>query len=435
MPEKKKETAGSERRRRGKPRVAILHYSGTPVIGGVEFIITAHAREFANAGFDTCVVVGKGGEIDPGIKTIVIPEMTSMGGPLSRALKALTQGTVPRNFDVMVKSLEKKLASALRDVDVCMIHNVMTMHFNLILTAALDRLIRRRKRTHFIAWTHDLTFGDPVYDVHQHRRYPWSLLSQPISGLDYCAISGARRHEMHRLFRVPAADIPVIPDGIDVPKQLGLTKPVARLFHDERLAGVDIVAITPARIMRRKNLGVGMEIMAALKDQGKSVRWIITGAPDPHNAASMKYYRMLRSLRRQLHVTKEVVFLSDAFGKPVADSDIRCLFRISDMLLFPSEREGFGLPVLEAGLAASLIVINDIPVLRELAGKDAVYIRLGDSADMIARNIMGAMQKRPELRYRKQVISNYAWEVVFAEKIMPAIVRPWTLWKHRTRKR
>jgi glycosyltransferase involved in cell wall biosynthesis len=172
-----------------------------------------------------------------------------------------------------------------------------------------------------------------------------------------------------------------------------------------------------------------MEIVAALKGQGKSVRWIITGAPDPHNPDSMKYYRMLRSLRSQLKVTKEVVFLFDKFDKPVSGIDLRCLYRVCDMLLFPSEREGFGLPVLEAGLAALLTVISDIPVLRELAGQDAVFIRLGDSADMIAENIITAIDKRPELRNRKDVISNFAWSVVFNEKILPAIMKPNTIWQ------
>ncbi len=411
-----------------KPSVAILHYSCPPVIGGVEFIILAHALEFAKAGFSTKVIVGKGGELSSDVKTVVIPELMSTGGPHSKVLKALNEGTVPANFDDLVKKTEQKLSAALKDIDVCMVHNVMTMHFNLVLTAALANISKRNKRIRFIAWTHDLTFGDPVYDVHQHRRYPWSLLSQPIEGMNYCAISGARQRNMCKLFRISENKIPVIPDGIDVPKQLGLTKPVEKLFHDENMADVDIVAITPARIMRRKNLGVGMEIIAALKAQGRSVRWIITGAPDPHNPDSMKYYRMLRSLRLQLNVKKEVVFLFDKFDKPVSGVDLRSLYRVCDMLLFPSDREGFGLPVLEAGLAALLTVISDIPVLRELAGKDAVFIRLGDSADMVAKKIISAIDKRPELHNRKKVISTFAWSVVFKEKIMPAIMKPKTVW-------
>jgi glycosyltransferase involved in cell wall biosynthesis len=288
--------------------------------------------------------------------------------------------------------------------------------------------MKRNRRVHFIAWTHDLTFGDPIYEPHQHRRFPWSQLLTKLPACDYCAISVQRQKDMRRLFRVPRSELPVIPDGIDVPEQRALTPVVARLFREERLDGIDIVALTPARILRRKNLGVGMEIVAALKKQGKSVRWIVSGAPDVHNLDSVKYYRMLIALRRQLRVQREVIFLCDRFQDGVTNDDLRALYNMSDMLLMPSEREGFGLPVLEAGLAGLLVVINDIPVLRELAGRHAVYIRLGDSAETIARNVVGALKKRPELIYRKQVISNYSWEVVFSEHILPAVLKPHKVW-------
>lgn len=412
-----------------KPSVAILHYSCPPVIGGVEFIIEAHARAFADAGYPTRFIVGKGGTVHPDVKTIVIPEIASRGGPIAPVLKALTQGRVPPSFEKAVRRVERLILQALRGVDVCMMHNVMTMHFNLVLTTALANIMKRKRSVHFIAWTHDLTFAEPFYEPHQHRRFPWSQLLTKIPNSDYCAISGQRQQEMCRLFRVPRAQIPIIPDGINVPQQRTLTPEVARLFNEEELAQVDVVALTPARILRRKNLGVGMEVVAAIKKQGKSVRWLVTGAPDAHNADSIKYYRLLRSLRRQLKLTREVVFLCERFSDGVNDEDLRALYRAADMLLLPSEREGFGLPVLEAGLEGLLVVISDIPALRELAGRDAVFIRLGDSAEAVARKVIAAMKKRPELIYRKEVMSTYSWDVVFSERILPAILKPDTVWK------
>jgi len=415
-----------------KPTIAILHYSCPPVIGGVEFIMQAHAREFIEAGFKVKLIVGKGGEVDPESTTVVIPEMVSSGGPLSKVLTSLGQGEVPDSFDAAVKRLEKKLSTALRGVKICMMHNVMTMHFNMVLTAALTRVMKRSRSTRFIAWTHDLTFTDPVYEPHQHRRYPWSLLLQPQPGCDYCAISGQRQMEMKHLYRIPKNRIPVIPDGISVPKYLELTKKIRKLFYEERLSTVDLVAITPARILRRKNLGVGMEIVSALKKRGKSVRWLITGAPDAHNPESMKYYRMLVSLRRKLKIQNEVVFLSERFDERITHADLCALYRVADLLLFPSDREGFGLPVLEAGLAGLVVVISDIPALREIARRDAVYIHLGDSASTVARNIIAACSKRPELLFRKKVIRKYAWEVVFEDNILPAILTPEKVWPKKS---
>ncbi len=413
---------------KAKPTVAILHYSCPPIIGGVEFIMQAHAREFIEAGFKVKLIVGKGGSVDPEATTVVIPEIASGGGPLSKVLGALDRGVVPNSFDAAVKRTEKKLTAAFRGVDVCMMHNVMTMHFNMVLTAALTNVMKRSRSTRFIAWTHDMTFVDPVYEPHQHRRYPWSLLLQPQAGCDYCAISGQRQSEMNKLFRIPVSRIPVIPDGISIPKYLCLPKKATQLFYEERLSAVDLVAITPARILRRKNLGVGMEVVAALKKRGKSVRWLITGAPDAHNPESMKYYRMLVSLRRKLKVQKEVIFLSERFSDSISHEDLCALYRLSDLLLFPSDREGFGLPVLEAGLAGLVVVISDIPALREIAKRDAVYIHLGDSASAVAKNIIAAMNKRPELLFRKKVVKTYAWEVVFEDRILPAVLTPGKVW-------
>ncbi|OVE73742.1 hypothetical protein BVX94_02965 [bacterium B17] len=414
--------------------IAILHYTGLPVIGGVEIIIDAHARLLNRAGYKVKVIVGEGpggDTLPPEVKTVVIPEIVSSGGPLRSVLKALGDGEVPATFEDAVKKVDKKMSSALRGVDVCCMHNVMTMHFNLVLTEALARIMKRRKSTRFIAWTHDITFGDPRYESHQHGRHPWSLIRQPVQGCDYCVISKQRQRDLRKLFKVPAKTLPVIYDGIDVPRHFHLTRRVEGLYYKENLANTEIIALSPARIVRRKNLGVGMEIVAALKKMGKSVRWIITGAPDPHNPESMKYYRMLKGMRKKLGLQKEVIFLCDRFDKEVRNRDLRGLYRMSDVLLFPSEREGFGLPVLEAGLSRLLVVISDIPVLREVAGRGAMTVKLGGNLNVVAKNIMTAIKKRQSHRYRKKVMSTYSWEMVYKNRIQPAIEDPGSVWPAR----
>ena len=134
------------------------------------------------------------------------------------------------------------------------------------------------------------------------------------------------------------------------------------------------------------------------------------------------------SLRRKLKIQKEVVFLSERFDERISHEDLCALYRISDMLMFPSDREGFGLPVLEAGLAGLVVVISDIPALREIAKGDAVYIRMGDSASDVSKHIIAAMKKRPELIFRKKVIQTYSWDVVFEDRILPAILTPEKVW-------
>jgi hypothetical protein len=105
------------------------------------------------------------------------------------------------------------------------------------------------------------------------------------------------------------------------------------------------------------------------------------------------------------------------------------MFRLADVLLFPSKREGFGLPVLEGGLARLLLVMNDIPVFRELIGGDAILIRKNKSFDDVAAQIIKRLSKRTEIAYRKHVMANYGWRGVFRHHILPIVTKPRSIWK------
>jgi mannosylglucosylglycerate synthase len=409
-----------------KPRVAILHYSAPPVIGGVEFIIDQHLGLFRENGFAARLIVGRGGT---GTRVIRIPEIASDGGPFRDVLASLARGSVPGGFAGAVRAIERRLAAALRSVDVCMLHNVLTMHFNLALTAALARLMERRGPVRFIGWTHDSTFTDPIYRDQQRADYPWSLLRQALPGCDYCVISKQRRRELARLFKVPARTLPVIPDGISVSEFYHLAPEIRALHRRERLFERDIVALTPTRIVRRKNLQVGFAIIKALIARGLSVRWIITGAPDPHNPDSVQYFKELRALRHKHGLERSVIFMCERQKERVSNEALRGLFSLSNLLLFPSHREGFGIPVLEAGLAGQLVVINDIPALNELAGPGCVFIREGDTPAAVARKIVRVYARSPQLMFQRTVIKEYSWSAIFERKILPAVTTPRTIWR------
>ena len=404
------------------------------MIGGVEFVIRAHASLFADAGYRTRIIVGKGKPLASPVETFVIPEMSSTGGSISPVLKALARGNRPPAFNAAVKTVQRLLESALKGVDVCMIHNVLTMHFNLVLTAALANIMRRSRSTRFIGWTHDATFRDPAYSAHHLDSHPWNLMSQKLPGCDYCAISAQRQRELARLFGMTASDLPVISDGISVPRMLGLTDRVTRLFYKESLHNTQIVALTPTRIVPRKNLEAGMELIAAFKKLGKSVRWLITGAPDPHNPNSVLYFKKLLKIRRALGVEREVIFLSRRFKGRVQNKDLRGLFAVADMMILPSRHEGFGIPALEGGLAGMLMVLSDIPSLKEIAGHGAVYMRAHERPIRVARRALSAFKASPRLVFRKKMIAEYSWHAVFSQQILPAIEDPGSLWSIRKHK-
>lgn len=411
-------------------RIAILHYSSPPIVGGVEFIIDAHSHLFAEGGFATKLIVGEGEPTSKDVAVEVIPEIASGRGPLASVLAELNKGVVPPKFDAAVSVVERKLRKALKDVDVCIMHNVLTMHFNLVLTAALARMMEDGSLpVRFIGWIHDSTLVDPNYVENQRTDYPWSLLSRELPGCDYCVISQQRRQELQKVFDVPSAHLPVIPDGIDVRNLLGLSKRMRKLFVEERLYLKDLVMLTPTRIVRRKNLEKGLEIVAALKKFGKKVRWFITGAPDPHNGDALAYFDELLAYRKKLRLERNVIFMCQRFRNRVSDDDLRGMYSSSNVLLFPSEREGFGIPVLEAGIMGLLVVISDIPALREIGGMETVYIYPDERVEDVACRIVRAFDRSPQLMFRRKIVSTYSWDALFAKRILPAITNPRTIWK------
>jgi alpha-1,3-rhamnosyl/mannosyltransferase len=64
----------------------------------------------------------------------------------------------------------------------------------------------------------------------------------------------------------------------------------------------------------------------------------------------------------------------------VDDSVLADLYARAAVLVYPSEYEGFGLPILEAMTCGTPVIASDIPSHRESGADAAVYVRLGDAA-------------------------------------------------------
>ncbi len=409
-------------------RVAIIHYAAPPIIGGVESTIAHHARLLAGAGYGVTVIAGRGAPFDERVAVEIIPELDSRHPDVLAVKAQLDAGRVSDDFQRLTETIQQALRRALAGSEVCITHNAFTLHKNLPLTAALHRLITGGdERRGWIAWHHDFAWLRPQYQNELHPGYPWDLLRQPWPGVVQVTVSQPQREELAGLYGLPEDAIHVVTPGVDPAAFFRLTPAARWLAETFDLWAEGPVLLLPARITRRKNVELAIRIVGALSAQGVPARLIITGPPGPHNPANVAYLQSLRALRRELGIEERVIFLyecRDRAGQPleVSDEVMADLYQISDALLFPSRQEGFGIPMLEAGLARLPIFCADIPPFRVTGQGTAHFFGLDEEPAAIARRMAAVLTGERTLVMRRRVAAHYTWQSVLRDKLEPLIL-------------
>ncbi|MBI5876122.1 MAG: glycosyltransferase family 4 protein [Chloroflexi bacterium] len=401
-----------------KPRIAIVHYSAPPVIGGVESTIAAHARLLADAGYSVQVVAGAGEPCDARVPLVRIDLADSRHPRVTAINRALAAGTVGDEFRAVRSALRQSLRAALAGVDICIAHNIATLHKNLALTAALHECAQS-SHMQLIQWAHDLAWCDPTYAPDLHDGRPWDLLRQAWPGARYVTVSTSRRAALAGLLGLPADAIAVVPPGIDAAEFLELGDPAIRWARQFDLPAANPLFLLPARITRRKNIELAIEIIAALRDSGLGPKLIIMGPLGPHNPTNRAYLDALQAQSVQQNVADRIIFLQQHGA--VDNRTRRDLYALADALLFPSQSEGFGLPILEAGLARLPIFCADIAPFRETAGAWAHYFALDEPPATIAARIGDVLERDARYRLKRQIANTFTWDQIFRLHIEPLL--------------
>ena len=414
------------KRPRGK-KIALLHYSYPPVIGGVEFVMEGQANILTDMGYKVRVITASGGETNsnPDIEIYKIEEIWG-GNPIVKSSFKKNGRLNPEVFEWAKKLLKKELKKALVGMSKCIIHNVMTMHFNKVLTAALDELINEQENIKFVVWCHDASLINPDYLIKFRDKYPRNLLFKLNPRAKYVTISQERQKQLAELFKVGEKKIAVVPNGIDVKNLLNISPEIWKFALKYKFFEKDIISFFPTRILKRKNIEKGIDIIYELKKMGLNVLFIITGPPDPHNKEAVEYYDFLFNYREKKGVEKEVVFMHNremAGGAKIKIDlhALRNLYRLCDMLLLTSTQEGFGLPLLEAGLFRMPIFCSNIKPLPEVFGDSASYFGLKEDSGKIAKRILNAYKRSIVHKNFKEVMLNYSWPSIYHKHIKKLI--------------
>jgi glycosyltransferase involved in cell wall biosynthesis len=103
------------------------------------------------------------------------------------------------------------------------------------------------------------------------------------------------------------------------------------------------------------------------------------------------------------------------------DDTMANLYQWADALLFPSAKEGFGIPILEAGLARLPIFCADIPPLRETGEGSAHLFDLLGAPDAIAADMAQVLERDAAHRLRRRVLARFTWQRIVRERLIPLL--------------
>jgi glycosyltransferase involved in cell wall biosynthesis len=402
-------------------KIVLLHYSAPPVVGGVESVIGHHARLMAEAGHEVQIVAGRGSQAEESIGFTQIP-LADSRHPVVLAIKEkLDQGMVPREFHELVKQLGNELIQVIADADCLIAHNVCSLNKNLILTAALKNISEESSSPRFILWHHDLAWTTPRYRDELHNGYPWDLLCKAWDGVEQVTISEFRRSELANLMVLPEEKIWVIPNGVDVARFLKLETQTAIFMDRLDLLNASPILLLPVRITSRKNIELALQVMAEVRKGAPQAKLIVTGPLGPHNPANRQYFERLTSLRNALGLENTVHFLAELTEEFLPDEIVSDFYQLADALFLPSREEGFGIPILEAGLAGIPVFCADIPPLKDLGTSFVNYFSLNEEPANIASLILGNLSTTMLFGFRVRIRSQYAWRQVYRQHIGPLL--------------
>ena len=403
-------------------RVAILHYSVPPVVGGVESVIAHHARLMTADGHSVQLIAGRGASFGEDISLISLPLVDSQHPRVLEVKEQLACGDVTADFDSLRDELVAQLQTALSEVDILIAHNVCSLNKNLALTAAIHKLHIGQKLPRLILWHHDLSWTTPRYLPELHDGYPWDLLRTDWGRTQHVVVSDLRRRELTELMKINSESVPVIPNGVDAALFFKFEMQSQKLLEQTKVLDAAPVLLLPVRITRRKNIELAIYTLSELRTMFPQAALVVTGPLGPHNPRNREYFDELKNLRAQVGLQGSAFFLAEFSDSFLPDEVIADFFRIADALIFPSREEGFGIPLLEAAFSHLPVFCADIPPLRELGINDAYYFSPDADPAILANAITNYFQSSMSARLAMRARTSFRWEAIYQEHIAPLLV-------------
>ena len=156
----------------------------------------------------------------------------------------------------------------------------------------------------------------------------------------------------------------------------------------------------------RKRYDLIVEAFTRLWKENIDVSLHIVGKPGWNNE------KVIQQIRSNAEYGKRLVW----HDKFISDEELGRLYAESAALIFASDTEGFGVPLIEAACYGKSLIVRDIPIFREVTNGEATFFK-GDTANDLANAIKDWIPLYKLGKVSSPSIKLYTWKESTAETI------------------
>ncbi|MCA9372338.1 glycosyltransferase family 4 protein [Candidatus Woesebacteria bacterium] len=409
-------------------KIGLLHYTYPPIIGGVENIVKLQADSLAKMNHQVVVFssnILQGRTSLENISFVQIPELASLKKNFLLYQKIMDSKEYPKEIFIMIEKILSTIQKHSNLFDVLIAHNIFSLPFNPAIGEALLKFASDSPRKKIIAWTHDVILKDrevnPTVIAYQNKQLN-DLVNTYHPQLHYIAISNYLKKTLTNVLLFPNNKITVVPNGLNVLSFLNIHPSLHEIVYKNNLLLANPLLYFPAKIMPHKHFEIALTILEGLKRKKQyNPMLLISAKTYPHKQSAIDYVNNVKKEIDKKGLKNNVIFLENIFDNLKIDEIMNVIhdcYSLSDLILYPSSYENFGLPIIEAGITKTPILCTDLDVYKEIAYEYIYKLNSLSSPSQIVA-LVERILKSTQSRYFRKIKNAFDYRFIIQTQIEP----------------
>jgi hypothetical protein len=344
-------------------------------------------------------------------------------------------GSVHESFYEEVDIIANDFVKHLKDVDVCIMHDILYQGWHLVHNIAIRKAQKELPNLRFLEFTHSLPVNRP-----KQMEYPFSarFMDMPKTKFIYPTYSGIPA--LAKQYDIPEGNCAVIYNTLPLIELM--SKEVQKVADNIDIYNAEILIVYPGRLTTGKKFEKVSSLAGAIKKKTEKETKVIFCDFPSADISSEVYKHIIKTEGKKFGLDdNDMLFTSDiGFSEGFPRQSVLELFTLSNLFICPSFSESFGLTVLEAGSRGNFIVLNEaVPALKELGNSLGAYFMRWDARNFgfdthekynpseaqyyeeHGQNIVNLMREDRSINSKTIIRNKYNIEWISKNQLMPLI--------------